>query len=596
MEPEADVAQHVPRTESVCVEKQAGAHPTRASLSIMQKKGGRLLSVLVAVNMLLIGCALVSSGGLPHVEIRENEVLFLLTVLMALAVICMLILLYYTFKNPEDILYKDSHAGPIWLRGGLVFFGVFILLQDVFKIGYSLPLHLCESPIKIIYPVMQAIFVIVQTYFLWVSCKKCIQFHTNLVRYSLMLVFVTNLVVWMAAVTDESNHHSEEEEEHRLHQAFLHKVQNQSTEDNHTSDHHRSALPLRAVLLHSTLCHCNSSLCHVFENGYYYMYPFNIEYSLFASTLTYIMWRNVGRLVDDNIQHKRPFRLCFCMPTYFVGLIFGMAVLLLGLVTLIFFKVNKDSDDPKILILLYIFSICSLGVMSLMSLVGSIIFRFDKRDMVNHKNPSRTLDVTLLLGAALGQYCISYYSILAIIAGSAKHLMAVLNLVHSLTVIFQHTFQNVFIIEGLHRQPYDDFELQHDENPPGFFYANSHIISRLPEGDSSSLPENTTQGKESSETSDPKTPTNEMCSSVPYKNRYHWQRRVLREILLFLLLCNIIFWVLPAFGARPQLKNNLEETFYGRYMWDIIVNVCLPFGIFYRLHSVASLLEVYINT
>ncbi|XP_069056200.1 proton channel OTOP2-like isoform X2 [Pleurodeles waltl] len=408
MEPEADVTPHVPSTGSISVEKKAGSPPSRSSLSIIQKKGGRLLSVLVAINMLLIGCALVSSGGLSHVAIRENEVLFLLTSLMLLAIICMLLLLYYTFKNQAEVLYKDSHAGPIWLRGGLIFFGVFILLQDVFKIGYSLPLYLCESPIKIIYPVMQAAFVIIQTYFLWVSCKKCIQFHTNLVRYSLMLILVTNLIVWMAAVTDESNHHSEEEEEHRFHQALLHKQQNRSMEDNHTSDNHRGALPLR--------------------------------------------------------------------------------------------------------------------------------------------------------------------------------------------VIFQHTFQNVFIIEGLHRQPYDDTELQDDKNPPDLFYANSHIVSHLPDGDSSPLPAHTAQGKESSETSPPRTPTNEMCSSVPSKNKIHWQRRILREILLFLLLCNFIFWILPAFGARPQLKNNLEERFYGRYMWDIIVNVCLPFGIFYRLHSVASLLEVYIKT
>ncbi|XP_069056198.1 proton channel OTOP2-like isoform X1 [Pleurodeles waltl] len=596
MEPEADVTPHVPSTGSISVEKKAGSPPSRSSLSIIQKKGGRLLSVLVAINMLLIGCALVSSGGLSHVAIRENEVLFLLTSLMLLAIICMLLLLYYTFKNQAEVLYKDSHAGPIWLRGGLIFFGVFILLQDVFKIGYSLPLYLCESPIKIIYPVMQAAFVIIQTYFLWVSCKKCIQFHTNLVRYSLMLILVTNLIVWMAAVTDESNHHSEEEEEHRFHQALLHKQQNRSMEDNHTSDNHRGALPLRGAMPESKICYCNSSLCHIFENGYYYMYPFNIEYSLFASTLTYIMWRNVGRLVDDNIQHKRPFRLCFCMPTYFVGIICGLAVLLFGLVTLIFFKVNKEDDDPKILIMLYIFSICSLGVMSLLALVGSVIYRFDTREMVNHKNPSRTLDVTLLLGAALGQYCISYYSIVAIIADHAEELMAILNLLYSLTVIFQHTFQNVFIIEGLHRQPYDDTELQDDKNPPDLFYANSHIVSHLPDGDSSPLPAHTAQGKESSETSPPRTPTNEMCSSVPSKNKIHWQRRILREILLFLLLCNFIFWILPAFGARPQLKNNLEERFYGRYMWDIIVNVCLPFGIFYRLHSVASLLEVYIKT
>lgn len=51
---------------------------------------------------------------------------------------------------------------------------------------------------------------------------------------------------------------------------------------------------------------------------------------------------------------------------------------------------------------------------------------------------------------------------------------------------------------------------------------------------------------------------------------------------------------MPAFGARPQFDNDLELNFYGESMWKAIVNIGLPFGIFYRMHAVASLLEVYV--
>lgn len=53
-------------------------------------------------------------------------------------------------------------------------------------------------------------------------------------------------------------------------------------------------------------------------------------------------------------------------------------------------------------------------------------------------------------------------------------------------------------------------------------------------------------------------------------------------------------WIMPAFGARPQFDNDTELNFYGDSMWPAIVDICLPFGIFYRMHAVASLLEVYI--
>ncbi|KAJ8345892.1 hypothetical protein SKAU_G00300850 [Synaphobranchus kaupii] len=41
-------------------------------------------------------------------------------------------------------------------------------------------------------------------------------------------------------------------------------------------------------------CQCSHSACGIFEEASYYLYPFNIEYSLFASAMAYIMWKNVG--------------------------------------------------------------------------------------------------------------------------------------------------------------------------------------------------------------------------------------------------------------------------------------------------------------
>lgn len=51
---------------------------------------------------------------------------------------------------------------------------------------------------------------------------------------------------------------------------------------------------------------------------------------------------------------------------------------------------------------------------------------------------------------------------------------------------------------------------------------------------------------------------------------------------------------MPAFGARPQFDHPVEIHFYKFSMWAAIVNIGLPFGIFYRMHSVASLFEVYV--
>lgn len=51
---------------------------------------------------------------------------------------------------------------------------------------------------------------------------------------------------------------------------------------------------------------------------------------------------------------------------------------------------------------------------------------------------------------------------------------------------------------------------------------------------------------------------------------------------------------MPAFGARPQFDHTTETEFYKFNVWAPVVNVGLPFGIFYRMHSVANLFEVFL--
>ncbi|KAM9296673.1 proton channel OTOP2 [Gastrophryne carolinensis] len=526
------------------------------------KKGGRLLSALLAINVGLIGCVLVSSGSLEHVTVEDNEVLAFLVILMLLSTIWMIFQFYFSCRK-NAVLYKDSHAGPVWLRGGLVFFGICSLILDVFKIGYYISYIDCESPIKLIHPMVQSAFIILQTYFLWVSSKHCVQIHTNISRYGLMLVLITNLSIWMAAVTDESVHQTRE-------------VEDDLKELAHTSGYHDER---DTNIAHGPTCQCSNHLCHIFQTGYYYLYPFNIEYSLFASAMTYVMWKNVGREMDDTMPDHRRLSPCFCFHGFFVGLIMGGIVILGGIMALVAYKVKVNIKDKgyKAHIMFYSFNIVVLSLMSIGSLTGSIVYRFDKRHMDGQKNPTRTLDVALLLGAALGQYCISYYSIVAMVATSPSELLNALNLVYSLLMIVQLTLQNTFIIEGLHREPFRDEVVEPDKE---LVFSNEAIAPPLPD--------------EVPQESEPPT-ENHTDNAMQHTKVRPWnlKRRLVQELCLFLLLCNVILWLMPAFGARPQLKNNLELNYYGPTVWSIITNICLPFGIFYRMHGAASLLEVF---
>ncbi|XP_020661961.1 proton channel OTOP2 [Pogona vitticeps] len=537
------------------------------------KKGGRVFSVLLAVNLVLLACTLVSGGAFQDINLHDYDVFFMLTIVMLITIAWMLFYIFNTSRRQNAIPCKDNHAGPIWLRGGLVLFAVLTLVMDVFKTGYYSSFSHCLSVIKIMYPIVQAVFVVIQTYFLWVSAKDCVHVHLDLTRCGLMLTLTTNLAVWMSAVTDES----------------VHKAQSKNPNANNT---HRMA-GFRSSP--SDSCPCDNNLCQIFQNGYFWLYPFNIEYSLFASAMVYVMWKNVGRLIDHHANYVHHLKFKLFRRTYFLGIIVGLLILMTGIGVLIVYEVqinSKDKSEAKtnqVLSMYYIFNIICLSLMSLASIGGSIVYRFDKRDMDRHKNPTRTLDVALLMGAALGQYAISYYSIVATVASKPRDTINALNLSYSLLMIAQHTFQNIFIIEGLHRQPVhkDDKAHSREKDIYGLTFVNLNAVSlRVPE--SGSIPPPVTPPDVSIQTPP------EVTQCIKITKKVNWRRTFLKDSSLFLLLCNVILWIMPAFGARPQFDNTTELRFYGYPMWAAIVDICLPFGIFYRMHAVASLLEVYI--
>lgn len=532
------------------------------------KKGGRALSILMAINLLLLGCCLIISGSLDRVAIEEKDVLAFLCILMLLSVLWMCVQMYLTHKHQNAVLYKDSHAGPIWLRGGLVVFGLCTLLLDGFKIGHHVGYMRCTSKFMMIYPVIQGVFVIVQTFFLWVSSKHCLQIHHNVMRFGLMLILTTNLAVWMTTVTDESSHLSREMMEN-LNSTLKDELEFISTDDDTSPKGD---------------CHCNS-ICILLEKAYYYLYPFNLEFSLFACAMSYVMWKNVGRLMDNDVHHPHHLKLRSLREAPFIGLICGIAMLVVGLALLVVYELQLKDEQlrNRVLTTFLIFHVICLSLMSVGAVGGIIVFKFDRRKMCNRKNPSRTLDVALLVIATIGQYCISYFSIVAMVATNPIDRLRALTLSYSLLMIVQHSIQNIFIIEGLHRQLPNDWQPPHKDTPEtprkdsSTLDGASHHASQQEPRTLNALSHHRASIRATLST-----------SLSTHKKR----RRVLREICTFLLLGNILFWIIPAFGARLRFDNNLEVQFYGMDMWVLINNICFPFGIFYRMHAAACMVEL----
>lgn len=78
---------------------------------------GWMLSGIICVNILILGCALVSGSAYNNVNIGTPDLQIFLIILLLLTSIWMIYYAFYTARQENAVVYKDGHAGPIWLRG-----------------------------------------------------------------------------------------------------------------------------------------------------------------------------------------------------------------------------------------------------------------------------------------------------------------------------------------------------------------------------------------------------------------------------------------------------------------------------------------------
>ncbi|XP_015337214.1 proton channel OTOP1 [Marmota marmota marmota] len=200
------------------------------------------------------------------------------------------------------------------------------------------------------------------------------------------------------------------------------------------------------------------------------------------------------------------------------------------------------------------------------------------------------LDADLLVGTASGSWLISWGSILAMLCATTRPRYTWFNLPYSALVIAEKYIQNLFIIESVHREPQPLRENIRTLRVVAVCSGGtSSLASSGPRRGAAARAVNGSLqpgcGKEEEERGRPPREPRVLQGST--------RRSVLRNVAVFLFLCNISLWVPPAFGCRPEYDNGLEEVVFGFEPWIIVVNLAMPFSIFYRMHAAASLFEVY---
>nr|XP_004565994.2 proton channel OTOP3 [Maylandia zebra] len=525
--------------------------------------GRRLISGLVGLNVVLLGTALVigenfNPEGLSH---QEPEVFLL--VLMGISLIWMFWYLLWARRHPDISPHRDHHAGGVPVILALLLFAAFSLLLFVFRVGYLMSTRECKPAATLISPFMEAPFLTLQTYLLWAHSKDCIHRHKIITRSGLMMILSTDLLLWLNAVT-EDNIHVEIELGKR------NGLADDDTPDRDSSD-----------LAGNSTCQCNASTaCLAFRKGFEIFFPFNIEYYLMAGCLIYVMWKNVGRITgpDHHVTEKKTLYIV-CTGGITLGLVFGGLVLAAGVTAFVLYQVYVSQPEFRLtaFFIFYGYHLVVMPIMSLCSLVGLIVQRLESRAREVGPNPSRRLDVVLLMAAALGQLALSYFSVVAALGIGTDGPLGELDLSYSLLSLLELILQNIFIIEGLHRHPH--LSIKKKKKQMSSIFKMKKKAQENKKTDISLL---------EAKISAPPT-VQEQGATKP------WAKRVRQEICAFLILSNIMLWLIPAFGVHPQFENGLGKEFFGFTTWFIMMNLGQPLSVFYRMHSVAALTELLIS-
>ncbi|XP_048396671.2 proton channel OTOP1 [Stegostoma tigrinum] len=546
-------------------------------------KQAATLSAQYGINVFVLGMVLMLAGTFQRAGVTQEHTLAYLSTLMAMQLAWML--WYFFRRHGKSVLVteKDEHAGPRWLRGGLTLFAILSLVLDVFKIGYYIGYSSCLTATKGAYPAIHAVHTLSQVYFLWFHAKDVIQTFQMIERFGMIHSVFTNLLLWVNSIIAESKH--------QLH------------------DHKKrlAGLGFANLTMEKTgpNCSCTIHACAAFYKSSYYMYPFSIEYHVLASAMLYIMWKNVGRKLDHISPQKPAFKT---RSNILPGPVLGAAVFATTIGILVVYSLQADHSKDRRLSavnIFYLYSMAVLGLMSAASTTGLVIYRIDKRSMDYSKNPTRKLDGQLLASTACASWLLSWCSVLAVVSAESRRRSTWLSLSLSTMAIVEKSVQNMFIVESLHRkrdageEEAGRIKATSDRpgiSPPRCGVVNKTLVEVERELCCAAAPQSSDDRSSSVCGEQLTSPRAAGCfppASFRQMGNLRKTRVILKNIVAFLFLCNISFWILPAFGAWPQFDNGLEENVYGFEAWILIVNLAMPFAIFYRMHASSALFEVF---
>ncbi|XP_043484185.1 proton channel OtopLc isoform X6 [Leptopilina heterotoma] len=278
-----------------------------------------------------------------------------------------------------------------------------------------------------------------------------------------------------------------------------------------------------------------------------YLYPFIIEYSLIGAAVIYVMWKHIGRHPRWPRQAEADLerRLEAMLSRRAVALahaghgrvdcvgaskgLFFGLLLLVGSLICLICFFVLIRNPGMGLLAIYLADASHCLLMAL-SIIAIIIGFIRVQSLKFKAEEQSDLNDILLRVSAFGLFIYAAFSVIAGSLSAFTHEPNLLVMITGLLAVAQVVLQMLFISDVSRRRVHLP---EHDRSKPG------------------------------------------------------------RQIVTFLLMCNVTMWVIYSFEAHKVNLNPVQLDFYGYLAWAIVQRVTLPLCIFHRFHSAVTLAEIW---
>lgn len=438
-----------------------------------------------------------------------------------------------TTKKKVDELV---HSGSFYIRLSAVAFGIGSMIYSGLEFGQFFELTTeskCYNLLFGLTPITRMVFTFAQMYFIFLNSTMIVHKYKTIARFGLMHMIAANLCVWLHVLVQETKHGiltSANSTSFSLFNNITILTNFGNQRESLTEFSNRSMIDDTIYSNHE--CRRSSIMGKLVQDASQFLFPCAIEHSLISAAILFMMWKNVGKSLENNpderkhsFSAKRHYYHVDCTKAN-KGLFIGIFVLALSIISIILFFVFINKEKTKSLAVLEA-RITEL-VLYIMTSLTVVVSMYQIRELKYFPNKNTELDNYLLV---VGQSGLSLFNIFSIIGAIfAKNDNLGLVLVSSLSCLVQSTLQTMFIFDASKRRA-----------------TNSELMNRKPG----------------------------------------------REMVTFLLLCNFAMWAINTLETQRVDSNPVLLEFYRFWGWIIILYVTTPLAIYYRFHSTVCLCDIW---